>query len=205
MHRGYKYGLEERWMRLADLLGYTMDWDEAVAAVRRMHMKYGTLPTILAENPDQLCEFSGLDMSQVLLLKLLGYVHSRSVTDGFELGVPHTEAQIVDYIRALYVGVDVESVHVLFLDDSDTVIGCTCMGAGTVMSSEIYPRAILAQAVREGASAVILAHNHPKGFPTPSNDDIEATRVLKQMLSVADICLAAHYIVADGSIGRVDL
>ena len=40
----------------------------------------------------------------------------------------------------------------------------------------VYPREVMRRALELSASAVILAHNHPSGDPTPSSADVEMTR-----------------------------
>ena len=54
-------------------------------------------------------------------------------------------------------------------------------------------------AIRQGAAAVVLAHNHPSGDPTPSAQDIEVTKRLLDASEVLGIKLLDHVIVGNGS------
>ena len=54
------------------------------------------------------------------------------------------------------------------------------------------------------ASYVILAHNHPKGLPLASFEDIETTRRLKGLFSQIDVELVDHFIIAEGRYSSID-
>ncbi len=201
---GYDGFIENKWQPLAELLRCVTDGETAVSAAVGLYRKYGAIPTMLAADTDEVSRVCGLDANQVLLVKLVGYLRARDVIDGFEFGREVTEYEIIEYINALFTGVEVEEMHALFFDSELNVISSKYLGAGTVVSSDVYPRTLLELAVREGASGVILAHNHPKGFPEPSADDLEATRILSETLEISDIKLLAHYIAADGNIGKIE-
>ncbi len=58
---------------------------------------------------------------------------------------------------------------------------------------------MLRAALKHGAVAVILAHNHPSGDPQPSPEDINVTRQLKEAGSMVGITILDHVIIGDGS------
>ena len=60
------------------------------------------------------------------------------------------------------------------------------------------PRDVVKQAVRDGASAVILCHNHPSGDPEPSRDDIDLTKRLCESGTLLGIRVLDHVIFGDG-------
>ena len=67
------------------------------------------------------------------------------------------------------------------------------------MSSPVHPRETFQAAVKRGAAAVILVHNHPSGDPTPSDDDIKITKRLKEAGDILGISVLDHVIVGDGN------
>ena len=69
-----------------------------------------------------------------------------------------------------------ELFRVLFLDKKNQLIVDEVMNEGSVDHAPVYPREVVRRALEVNASAVILAHNHPSGDPTPSSADIELTR-----------------------------
>jgi DNA repair protein RadC len=73
-------------------------------------------------------------------------------------------------------------------------------GKGTIDHTPVYPREILKRALELGASAIILAHNHPSGDPTPSRADIDMTREIGKAAIALKIALHDHIVVARGGV-----
>src|ERR1035437_8971614 len=69
---------------------------------------------------------------------------------------------------------------------------------GTVNHTPVYPREVVKRALELQATALILVHNHPSGDPTPSREDIEMTREVRQAAGVLNIVLHDHVIVGNG-------
>ena len=72
------------------------------------------------------------------------------------------------------------------------------MGEGSINSAGISIRKIVETALREGATSVVLAHNHPSGIAIPSPEDIQTTRRIAAALQSVEVYLADHIVVADG-------
>ena len=166
--------------------------------------RYGSFNTAFSAAEEELCRTADINESTALLIKLIAYLNARRVTDDFVFGVEHNELELRKYIAALFLGASLETVYVLLLDANDRVIATEHVSDGTVNASDILPRKILEFAKRKGCSRIILAHNHPKGSITPSKNDIMTTGRLFNMFATVGVRLCAHYIVADGEVGRID-
>lgn len=68
---------------------------------------------------------------------------------------------------------------------------------GTLNSSVVHPREVFAPALREGAAALIVAHNHPSGDPTPSAEDRDVTVRLADAGRLLGVRLLDHVVVGD--------
>ncbi|MBR3124223.1 MAG: DNA repair protein RadC [Mogibacterium sp.] len=69
---------------------------------------------------------------------------------------------------------------------------------GNLDSAPVHPREVFGPAVRRGAAAVVVAHNHPSGDPTPSPQDIDVTKRLIKASEILGIRLLDHVIVGNG-------
>lgn len=69
---------------------------------------------------------------------------------------------------------------------------------GNLDSAPVHPREVFGPAVRRGAAAVVVAHNHPSGDPTPSRQDIDVTKRLLKASEIIGIRLIDHVIVGNG-------
>ena len=88
----------------------------------------------------------------------------------------------------------------LFLDNRHRLICYEELFQGSIDCAEVYPRVVLQYALKHQASAIFLVHNHPSGHPEPSAADHALTSRLKQALSLVDIRVLDHFIVADNQI-----
>jgi len=110
---------------------------------------------------------------------------------------------VVDYLRSTMIGETREQFRVLFLDKRNRLIADECMGHGTVDHVPVYPREVARRAIELQACALLLAHNHPSGDPTPSPADISMTKTLQDGLAFCGIVVHDHVII--GSAGHVSL
>jgi len=101
-----------------------------------------------------------------------------------------------DYLRLCFAGQEHESFVVLFLDAQNRLIDAKELFRGTLTQTSVYPREIVKEALRQNAAAVIFSHNHPSGVAEPSRADEVLTANLKQALSLVDVKVLDHFIVA---------
>lgn len=100
-----------------------------------------------------------------------------------------TDAQTaVDLIRQLVVAENREHFVALFLDARRSVLGFQRVHIGTLNQSLVSPREVFQPAIVIGAAAIVAAHNHPSGDPSPSPEDRRVTERL---------CEAGHLIGID--------
>ena len=74
-----------------------------------------------------------------------------------------------------------------------------CATRGTLDKSPVHSREVFKDAIRWGAHAVIVAHNHPSGEPEPSRDDVVVTKRLVEASAVIGIALLDHIVIGSGS------
>ncbi|NJK27576.1 MAG: hypothetical protein HC925_02065 [Coleofasciculaceae cyanobacterium SM2_3_26] len=77
--------------------------------------------------------------------------------------------------------------------------GETHHSIGTATETIAHPRDIFREAIRQGATRVIVAHNHPSGLVDPSREDIQLTRQLLQGAQILGIPLLDHVILGSGN------
>ena len=75
---------------------------------------------------------------------------------------------------------DKECACAIFLDARRRLIGFELVGLGTLDAVHVHARDVFRAAIIKAAAAVVFAHNHPSGDPTPSEADIKVTRDLKR-------------------------
>ncbi len=89
-----------------------------------------------------------------------------------------------------------EEVWVLMLDARHRPICCETVAVGSINSSRLTPRDVLAPALRAGSAALVVAHNHPSGDPAPSRADRVVTEALRTAAALIGIPMLDHIVVA---------
>ena len=90
-----------------------------------------------------------------------------------------------------------EQFHLLLLDGRHRVLREVMASRGTLTASLVHPREVFRPALRDGAAALVVVHNHPSGDPTPSLEDREVTRRLVQGGALLGVPLLDHVVVAE--------
>jgi DNA repair protein RadC len=111
--------------------------------------------------------------------------------------VIRTAADAAELLAPLFEGEAEESIAVLHLDSAGRVLG-TGRFRGEPDEAELPLRAIIAEALGLGAEAMVVAHNHPSGDPSPSALDCEATSALAETARRVGIRLLDHLVFAGG-------
>lgn len=88
-----------------------------------------------------------------------------------------------------------EHLDVLFLNNVNSVIRRKNIFKGTVNSINVHPRDIFREAYRLNAHSIIIAHNHPSGFSTPSDEDVEFTKVVAEAGKSFNLQLVDHLVI----------
>ena len=90
-----------------------------------------------------------------------------------------------------------EALKLLLLNMKTKLIGESELSLGTINTTLVSPREVFAEALHRNAAAVILLHNHPSGDPTPSREDVLATRRVIDAGKIIGIELLDHIIIGD--------
>ena len=109
-----------------------------------------------------------------------------------------TPDSVKHYLQLNLAGEMCEHFGVLYLDSQNRMIAFERPFSGTLTQTSVYPREVVRAALAHHAAAVVLCHNHPSGTVTPSRADEALTQTLKAALSLVDVRVLDHVIVAPG-------
>jgi DNA repair protein RadC len=134
-------------------------------------------------------------LSQVRQLheQINSYLHKCPVAERPSISSPADAAELVKP----FIGVlDHEELWVIVLDRRNKIMQFVKLYQGSVSASQVRVGEVFRQAIIEQASAIIIAHNHPSGDPTPSPDDVAVTRAIVQAGKLLDIEVLDHIVVS---------
>ena len=91
-----------------------------------------------------------------------------------------------------------EQLRVVLLDTKHRIIGTRTVYQGSVNQAQVRIGEVYRDAVRQNATAIVAAHNHPSGDPTPSAADVSLTVEMVRAGEMLDIDLLDHLIIGQG-------
>jgi DNA repair protein RadC len=92
-----------------------------------------------------------------------------------------------------------ERFATVLLDIKHRILATQVVSIGTATETLAHPREIFREAIRQGATRLIVAHNHPSGSLDPSSEDIQLTRQLLKAANLLGIPLLDHLILGNGN------
>lgn len=114
----------------------------------------------------------------------------RGVDDAIDFANEHLRPYFADKC-------DQEEFLIITLDTQHRPIRIVRITRGTLNASLVHPREVFRPAIADCASAIILAHNHPSGDPTPSHEDYEVTKRLTKCGEMLGINVLDHLVVGE--------
>ena len=118
------------------------------------------------------------------------------IADGDQI---KTSQDVVDHLATFLCGQRNREVFVVvFLSGRNQIIKTEMMFEGTLTSSVVYPREVVKRILELNAAAVVLAHNHPSGNPSPSSDDRLITKKIVSACGTIDVSVHDHIIFTPG-------
>ena len=208
IHDGHRQRLKDRFLRegldgftdvqvLELLLFYVVPRKDTNPIAHDLVDRFGSLARVLDASVLKLTEVNGVTENGATFLKLVREIERRYALSQGEEIILNTIDDCCEYLVRFFKGKRNETVFLLSLDAKLKLLSCREVGEGSVNYASVPIRRVVEMALGDGATSVILAHNHPSGLAVPSNDDVATTRRLATALSAVEIQLVDHIVVAD--------
>lgn len=198
--RFLKQGLDgfTEYQALEFLLFFCIPQGDTNELAHRLIEHFGSLSQVLEAPVEELKKVNGIGDHSAILIQLMNQMARFYLVDRAkrEKMLPTIE-DCARYLIPYFYGRMNETVFLLCLDAKCKALCCKEVGEGSINSAGISVRRIVETALREGATTVVLAHNHPSGIAIPSPEDIQTTRRVAAALQSVEIHLADHIVVAD--------
>jgi DNA repair protein RadC len=181
---------------IAILLRVGRPGENAVALGHRLLTEFGGLPGLARATFSDLTQVRGVSTAKIAQVKAALELGRRLL-----LTAPDSRPQITSPADAasllmLEMGsLEQENVRTLLLDTKNRLLASPTVYIGNVNSSIIRVSEIFRAAVRENATALIMAHNHPSGDPTPSPEDVQVTRAIVEAGQLLGIEVLDHLVI----------
>ena len=161
---------------------------------------FGGLAGLLHATADDLKRIKGLGgpAKRAELVAVLELARRAMAQQLRQREVFETPQMLRDYVQLQLGAKPHEVFAALFLDVQNRLLCLEELFRGTLNQTSVYPRELVLRALHHGATAVVLAHNHPSGGVRPSSSDEALTHKLRAALALVDVRVLDHIIVAQG-------
>ncbi len=208
IHDGHRERLRERYKEnglkgfndinaLELLLFYALPRKDTNPLAHELLNWFGSLQAVFSASVEELKDVPGISDSSAILIKLVPDICRLARITETSKGKGITDSSLASgFLIPRFMFEESEKVIMLSLDSAKKVKACTDISSGVVNSVDLNIRLIVETALKNKASSVILAHNHPDGDTSPSREDRETTTRIRDSLKLVDIPLVDHIIVS---------
>lgn len=181
---------------LAMLLRHGTRGQDVMTLASRMLASAGSLAALLAWRAPEFRQLKGIGRVKALQLLTVMEVARRAFgQQAGEAPLLNRADLVAAYFQPVSLGLEVEKFWVLCLNRKNRLLRRVEVTSGTATAALAHPREVFREAIREAATAVVCAHNHPSGDPAPSAADLQITRQLREAAKAVDIDLLDHVIL----------
>lgn len=162
--------------------------------------RFGSISGIISASVDEIMTVEGVGENAAVLIKLVTSLAKRYAFEELDSHKKlDTLERVGEYAKSLFIGSTQELVYLILLDNSLSMLDCSCVAVGSINEVKPILRLIIERAILKRASSVILLHNHPHGSAEPSESDLEFSYLLDRELGIVGVNLIEHIIVAGKS------
>jgi DNA repair protein RadC len=181
---------------IAILLRTGTKGNSAVGVAEQLLVKFPTLDQLAKATVPQLRQIKGIGRDKAIALKTAFTLAQRMAAELHQdaplLDNPERIAGLLREDNRLY---EVEHFQVVLLNTRRKLIRVQEISQGTLDTILVHPREVFRPAIESNASAIVLAHNHPSGDPSPSEADIKVTRDIIRAGQLLKIDVLDHIIL----------
>lgn len=181
---------------LAILLRTGLPGENVIQIGQRLLQTFGGLSGLHRVPFEELCAQRGVGAAKAAQIKAAIELGRRLNQKGEDtrpvISDPESAAELISYEMS---ALEQEHLRVLLLNTRNRLLDICEIYRGSVNSAQVRVAEVFRDAVRRNATAIIVAHNHPSGDPTPSPDDIALTRALIQAGKLLGIEVLDHLII----------
>lgn len=208
IHKGHRERVKERFLRdglsgfekhnvLELLLFYSIPQRDTNPIAHALIDRFGSLKGVFNASFEELCTVDGISEHTATLIKLIPSVWSVVASEVDKTECYDSVSKLGKLLIRKYVGISVETVFLVLLDNSWHIIDIVNLGVGSVNEVRFDIRKIVDCCVKKNAAMVLLSHNHPNGVLVPSNEDLVTTKELATAFGAIHIPFLEHLLIAE--------
>ena len=196
LYRLHQHGSDA--LATTELLALVLGMGEAPGIATDLLARFGSLHKLARASKAQLMQVRGIGEAQAARLVAILELSRRLQTPADEKPRVSSPADAAAILAPRLAHLDQEEMHVVLLDTRNRVLDIHAVYKGSLNTSVVRVAELFRAAIEAPAAAVIIAHNHPSGDPSPSPEDVRVTRQLVKAGKLLDIEVLDHVVIGQG-------
>ncbi len=207
-HAGHRKRLRERFLR-SGLDGF-LDYEivellltlgtprkDCKAIAKEAIKHFNGLRGVLDASDEDVQMIQGIGPSNAFGIKLFQAIAERYAKETLPTKISLTSPnKVADYLQKRLGREKKEHFVILLLDAQNNLIDIRDISVGILNSSLVHPREVFEPAIKQLAARIVLAHNHPSGDLTPSDEDLNLTQRLVSVGELTGVHVIDHIIIS---------
>lgn len=180
------------------LLFYSIPRKDTNETAHLLLDKFGSIEALLDAKTEELTSVEGVGKNTAAFLQLIKFTASYYINEKKkDVKILKDYDEICEFISNKYLGLKKENFGVTSFDSMGRIAGFDFIGEGSIEELGIQIRKIIEVIIKRNAVGIIISHNHPGGFATPSYADVVATSKLNADLEHINVRLIDHIIIGE--------
>ena len=180
---------------LAIILGTGVRGHPALAVATELVRAAGGVGVLSRASPRELAQVTGVGSTRAARLAAAFELGRRAVEHVHHRRNLSRPDDVFRHVAPRLAGLVQEVFLVIGIDVRNALIEVVEVARGTVNGVDVHPREVFRPLVRMAAAAAVVVHNHPSGDPTPSQEDLDLTRRLREVGLLVGIPVLDHVVV----------
>ncbi len=182
---------------LAIVLGTGTKGFDVIDMATYLLKHFGGLRGIATSGLRELSSVKGIGLKKAIKIKTSFEIGRRAITSEKIINHIGSPEAVWKLLLPETAGLEKEQFYVVMVNNKNHLLKKSLISVGTISQTIVHPREVFRDAIREGATSIIIAHNHPSGSVIPSDEDIMVTERLIETGKILGIPVVDHVIVAD--------
>ena len=210
LHKGHRERMKEEFLSMPEsaktadykllemLLFYGIPQKDTNPIAHALIKTFGSFHAVLEADVTELTKVKGMTKNAACLIKLMLPLAKAYITEKYDGGTLLSSYDDISfYILSNFFGICKEQCSILCMNHAGKVLYYDVISEGDIDSVGISIRTIMEKIIQTGATAIVLAHNHPSGFALPSKNDVTITAAISKALKTVNVRLVDHIIIAN--------
>ncbi len=159
--------------------------------------KFKTLSGVMNASTEELTQVKGIGETNSIFIKVVKELNKRLPKEYIEQNILLDSPETIFHFLKEKIGSEKKEHFVIMFFDVKNKLIVDDVSIGILNASLVHPREVFKKAILNNTSHVIIAHNHPSGDPSPSNEDIDTTKRLVEAGKILGISVIDHLIITE--------